>query len=165
MVSPAPSDPSPNTFTRLPAWTKPRFAIVSGSTEAPASKIANRARLTHATSVRARSLTNKRRKPRLGSRRCNGICPPSYDGGVLPPLREPLPLCPRPAVLPCPEPMPRPIRLMRWVEPSAGCKSDRSIYSLVPVCTSNLCLPGWVPRLSRRLIDGLNLGFHFGHQV
>ena len=39
------------------------------------------------------------------------MLPPVNVTRVLVPLREPAPLWPRPAVLPWPEPMPRPIRL------------------------------------------------------
>src|SRR6476661_138345 len=49
-------------------------------------------------------------KPRFGSRRCSGICPPSKPL-MATPVRAFWPLTPRPAVLPLPEPMPRPTRL------------------------------------------------------
>ena len=57
-------------------------------------------------------------KPRLGMRRTKGICPPSKIGDVEEPEREPCPLLPRPAVLPWPEPGPRPMRfrvLFLWI--------------------------------------------------
>src|SRR5215510_605473 len=47
--------------------------------------------------------------PRLGRRRCNGIWPPSKPLTATP-VRAFWPLTPRPAVLPLPEPMPRPTR-------------------------------------------------------
>jgi len=50
-------------------------------------------------------------KPRFGSRRCSGIWPPSKPTLWKPPERDFWPLLPRPAVLPCPEPGPRPTRL------------------------------------------------------
>ena len=50
-------------------------------------------------------------KPRLGSRRCSGIWPPSKPRIRLEPVREPWPLWPRVEVLPMPDPMPRPTRL------------------------------------------------------
>src|SRR6478735_3576147 len=49
-------------------------------------------------------------KPRLGKRRCSGICPPSKPL-MATPVRAFWPLTPRPAVLPLPEPMPRPTRM------------------------------------------------------
>lgn len=47
---------------------------------------------------------------------------------MLPPEREPRPLWPRPAVLPWPEPIPRPIRFLRLVEPGAGLSSLSFIF-------------------------------------
>src|SRR5204863_3463321 len=47
--------------------------------------------------------------PRLGKRRCNGICPPSKPL-MRTPERAVWPLPPRPPVLPTPEPIPRPMR-------------------------------------------------------
>ncbi len=51
-------------------------------------------------------------KPRLGKRRCSGIWPPSKPRIRLEPEREPWPLWPRVEVLPMPEPIPRPTRLL-----------------------------------------------------
>src|SRR5919206_4408841 len=62
-------------------------------------------------------------KPRLGSRRCSGICPPSKPTLWKPPERAFWPLCPRPAVLPQPEPTPRPTRWRSLFEPGAGFSS------------------------------------------
>ncbi len=56
----------------------------------------------------------------LGMRRARGIWPPSKPMRTLPPERAFWPLCPRPAVLPLPEPAPRPLRLASLVEPTAG---------------------------------------------
>src|SRR6476646_5941988 len=50
--------------------------------------------------------------PRLGRRRCSGICPPSKPRIMREPLRERWPLWPRVEVLPIPEPMPRPTRFL-----------------------------------------------------
>src|SRR5262247_502478 len=55
------------------------------------------------------ALRNGLLNPRLGSRRCSGICPPSKPLTATP-VRAFWPLTPRPAVLPLPEPMPRPTR-------------------------------------------------------
>src|SRR5690606_29798696 len=61
------------------------------------------------------------RKPILGRRICMGIWPPSKPALILPlPERANEPLWPRPAVLPSPEPMPRPTRVRSLRAPSAG---------------------------------------------
>src|SRR6185312_12409496 len=60
------------------------------------------------------------RKPRFGSRRCSGICPPSKPTLWKPPARDFWPLWPRPAVLPRPEPPPRATRRRGLRDPSAG---------------------------------------------
>src|SRR6267378_4431197 len=62
-------------------------------------------------------------KPRLGMRRMSGICPPSNPGRTLPPWRAVWPLPPRPAVLPIPEPGPRPLRMRARCEPTGGFRS------------------------------------------
>src|SRR5919199_118339 len=49
-----------------------------------------------------------------------GICPPSKLWRVLLPDRAPAPFWPRPAVLPVPEPSPRPTRLRSLRLPGAG---------------------------------------------
>jgi hypothetical protein len=49
-----------------------------------------------------------------------GIWPPSKFTLVLLPERAPAPFSPRPEVLPEPEPSPRPMRFLRWREPSFG---------------------------------------------
>src|SRR5258708_7314580 len=59
-------------------------------------------------------------KPRLGRRRCSGICPPSKPTLWYPPARSFCPSCPRPAVLPQPEPTPPPTRSLSLFEPGAG---------------------------------------------
>lgn len=58
-------------------------------------------------------------KPRLGIRRCIGVCPPS-NRGPLPPLRALDPLCPLPHVLPVPDPFPLPTRFLSLVDPGFG---------------------------------------------
>src|SRR6185369_8069297 len=82
---------------------------------------------TSATSSRVGEL-----KPRLGRRRCNGICPPSKPTLWKPPARARWPLCPRPAVLPQPEPMPRPTRWRDCLAPGAGLMSFSFILALQP---------------------------------
>src|SRR5258708_6988300 len=59
-------------------------------------------------------------KPRFGRRRCSGICPPSKPTLWKPPERARWPLWPRPAVLPQPEPTPRPTRCRSLFDPGAG---------------------------------------------
>src|SRR3954451_20196275 len=66
------------------------------------------------TSFRSRAFGGV--KPRFGRRRCNGIWPPSKPL-IATPVRAFWPLTPRPAVLPLPEPMPRPTRMRSLVAP------------------------------------------------
>src|ERR1700757_3572114 len=64
-----------------------------------------------------------------------GICPPSNAARRLLPLRAPAPFWPRPAVLPVPDPSPRPTRLRGRREPGAGfrlCSPIRSEPSAIP---------------------------------
>src|SRR4029079_1670723 len=56
-------------------------------------------------------------KPRFGKRRWSGIWPPSKPL-MATPVRAFWPLTPRPAVLPLPEPMPRPTRMRAFREPA-----------------------------------------------
>src|ERR1700755_2624422 len=71
-----------------------------------------RSRLISANSTRKMLV-----KPRLGSRRCSGIWPPS-NPLMRTPERAVWPLPPRPPVLPLPEPMPRPTRIRFLREPA-----------------------------------------------
>src|SRR3954462_12537654 len=71
-----------------------------------------RSRLISANSTRKMFV-----KPRLGRRRCSGICPPSKPL-MRTPERAVWPLPPRPEVLPLPEPMPRPTRIRFLREPA-----------------------------------------------
>src|SRR6516225_3089874 len=59
-------------------------------------------------------------KPRFGTRRCNGIWPPSNPRLNLNPDRDFAPLFPRPAVFPCPDPWPRPMRFFACFMPFGG---------------------------------------------
>src|SRR5918994_1577320 len=56
-------------------------------------------------------------KPRFGKRRWSGIWPPSKPL-IETPVRAFWPFTPRPAVLPLPEPMPRPTRIRSFVAPA-----------------------------------------------
>src|SRR5438067_7619553 len=69
-------------------------------------------------------------KPRLGSRRCSGIWPPSKPL-IRTPERAVWPLPPRPAVLPLPEPMPRPTRMRFLCEPALSAISLSFIVSFL----------------------------------
>src|SRR5581483_481382 len=88
----------------------------SGVTTVPASnRIASVSRLTTSYSTR-----NGLWNPRFGTRRWSGIWPPSNPRLNLNPDRDFAPLCPRPAVLPCPEPWPRPMRFFECFAPLGG---------------------------------------------
>src|ERR1700737_2349158 len=69
-------------------------------------------------------------KPRFGRRRCSGIWPPSKPL-MRTPERAVWPLPPRPAVLPLPEPMPRPTR-MRFLREPALSAISLSFIALSP---------------------------------
>src|SRR5712671_3570697 len=85
-----------------------------------------RSRLISANSSRKMLL-----KPRFGSRRCSGIWPPSKPL-MRTPERAVWPLPPRPAVLPLPEPMPRPTR-MRFLREPALSAISLSFIALSPL--------------------------------
>src|SRR6266568_2140942 len=74
----------------------------------------------------AYSLRNRFVNPRFGTRRCSGIWPPSKPKYCLRPERDSCPLLPAVAVLPCPEPGPRPTRFGFLRDPLAGLRRDRS---------------------------------------
>src|SRR5712671_796170 len=69
-------------------------------------------------------------KPRFGRRRCIGIWPPSKPL-MRTPERAVWPLPPRPAVLPLPEPMPRPTRMRFLREPALSAISLSFIVSFL----------------------------------
>src|SRR3954452_5942852 len=62
-----------------------------------------------------------------------GFWPPSRLTFFFAPAREPAPFWPRPEVLPKPEPSPRPIRFLRWREPSFGFRLWSPISSVFSV--------------------------------
>src|SRR5690606_21111519 len=116
-VSARVSSPSPSTLMPFFASRTTRVSTKSsGVTTVPASHRFSASTLMAAGAVRNRALLN----PRLGSRRCRGVCPPSKPGPLTPPERECCPLVPRPLVLPWPEPVPRPTRLALRRAPGAG---------------------------------------------
>ena len=69
-------------------------------------------------------------KPRFGRRRWSGIWPPSKPL-MATPVRAFWPLTPRPAVLPLPDPMPRPTRMRAFREPGLSAIS-LSFMTLLP---------------------------------
>src|SRR3954463_14983367 len=115
--------------------TRPRSRSSSGVTSVPASKrSAIASRLTTSYSTR-----NGLWKARFGTRRCSGIGPPSKPRLNLKPDRDFAPLWPRPAVLPLPEPCPRPIRFFACLAPAGGFGLPRSIGPLY-FCPLNLVI-------------------------
>src|SRR5262249_3663322 len=125
-VSAFPTSPRPRIFTRaVPPGTSPRSRSSSGVTTVPASNFRpSMSRFTTSYATR-----NGLWKPRFGTRRCSGICPPSNPRLNLNPERDFAPLCPRPAVLPWPDPWPRPIRFLACFIPAGGRKLLRAISS------------------------------------
>src|SRR6478735_5405473 len=109
-----PRSPVPSTLTGWPRRTAPASARLSGSIDPPCgNSAAIRSRLTTWNTILLLFL-----KPEsLGSRMYSGVCPPSNRAEVLP--RAPVPLVPRPAVLPL-EPSPRPTRVFGVWAPGAG---------------------------------------------
>src|SRR3989442_4844431 len=114
------SSPSPSTLTPESSFfTRPSLTRRSGVIS-PSSAL-SAPRLTTAYSLR-----NMLVNPRFGTRRCSGICPPSKPKYCLRPERDSCPLFPAVAVLPCPEPGPRPILFGFLRDPFAGLRLDRS---------------------------------------
>src|SRR4029450_1664204 len=108
--------PRASTFTRTSLCTRPRSRSSSGVTSTPASKRSDSvSRLTTLYSSR-----NGLWKPRFGTRRCSGIWPPSKPRLCLKPERDFAPLWPGPAVLPWPDPWPRPTRFLACFAPLGG---------------------------------------------
>src|SRR3954467_9305697 len=116
------------TSLRLP---RPLAFSASSVTSSPASKRRSRSwRLTACVCVRngSKGIDFFMCGPRsLRIRMWMGICPPSKLCRVFEPEREPAPFWPRPAVLPKPEPSPRPTRLRSLREPGAGLSVCRPI--------------------------------------
>src|SRR3954453_19805492 len=109
-----PRSPVPSTLTGWPGRTAPASARLSGVRGPPSgNSAAIRSRLTTWKTTLLRFL-----KPdSLGSRMCSGVWPPSNRAETFP--RAPVPLVPRPAVLPL-EPSPRPTRVLAVWAPGAG---------------------------------------------
>src|SRR3954451_3584203 len=119
------------TSLRLPS---PFSLRASSVTSAPLSKRFSRSeRLTGCVCVRngSKGIDFFMCGPRsLRIRMWIGIWPPSKFGRDFPPAREPAPFWPRPAVLPVPEPSPRPTRLRALREPGAGFRVCRPMRGL-----------------------------------
>src|SRR4029079_1229121 len=116
---------SPRASTLTPPLlpTRPCSRSSSGVTSVPASNFfAIVSRLTTSYSTR-----NGLWNPRLGTRRSSGIWPPSTPRLCLKPERDFAPLWPRPAVLPLPDPCPRPTRFFACLAPFGGRRSLRFI--------------------------------------
>src|SRR5213593_3583875 len=112
--------PSPSTLT--PAnrpLTRPSLTRRSG-VMSPSSVF------SAPTLTTAYSLRNRLVKPRFGTRLWSGIWPPSKPKYCLRPERDSCPLLPAVAVLPWPEPGPRPIRFGFLRAPLAGWRVDMS---------------------------------------
>src|SRR3954470_21542091 len=109
-----PRSPVPRILTGWPRRTAPASARLSGLIEPPCgNSAAIRSRLT----TWKTTLFGLLNPDSLGSRMCSGVWPPSKRAEVLP--RAPVPLVPRPAVLPF-EPSPRPTRVFGVWAPGAG---------------------------------------------
>ena len=109
-----PRSPVPSTLTGWPRRTAPASASESGSIEPPCgNSAAIRSRLTTWNTT----LFGLLKPVSLGSRMWSGVWPPSKRADTLP--RAPVPLVPRPAVLPL-EPSPRPTRVLAVWAPGAG---------------------------------------------
>src|SRR5262245_61095456 len=110
----------------------PAFTNAAASTVAPASSLP--ASIAACTRPKLTSLSFLANavflKPRLGSRRCSGIWPPSKPL-MRTPERAVWPLPPRPPVLPAPEPMPRPMR-MRFLRAPGRSASSLSFMGSSP---------------------------------
>ena len=104
----------PRTLTGRPARTAP-LATSSATPTVPPSGNSSSMRFRFTT---WNSTLNGFLNPfSLGSRMWIGICPPSNAAPTF--LRAPVPLVPRPAVLPL-EPSPRPTRVFAVLAPGAG---------------------------------------------
>src|SRR5262249_25093164 len=104
--------------------TRPLSRSADSSTFAPALNPSRSPTLTSAVIV-GNGLMN----PRFGSRRWRGVWPPS-KWGLKPRVRAYWPFWPRPAVLPKPDPTPRPRRTLSRVAP-AGFASLLSVSAIV----------------------------------
>src|SRR3954454_20793338 len=137
-VSSLVSSPRPRILTGTPRrLARPFSRRLSGVTSAPLSKRSSRSdRFTGC--VRVRNFSNGIDFFMCGPRSLRirmwiGFWPPSKFMRVLLPEREPAPFWPRPAVLPTPEPSPRPTRLRGLREPGAGLRECSPMRSSATV--------------------------------
>src|ERR1700722_10204798 len=135
LSSPRPSSRTPSLARRsTPDFTSDSALMVPLASSSLASIASwRRSRLISANSTRKMLL-----KPRLGNRRCSGIWPPSKPL-MRTPERAVWPLPSRPAVLPLPEPMPRPTR-MRFLREPALSAISLSFIALSPYVYVSLFL-------------------------
>src|SRR4051794_25724572 len=96
----------------------------------PSSALESSACWIRSRLISAKSSLKMLLKPRFGRRRCSGIWPPSKPL-MRTPERAVWPLPPRPAVLPLPEPMPRPTRIRFLREPALSAISLSFIASFL----------------------------------
>src|ERR1051325_4217943 len=106
--------------------TRPAWRSAPSSTVAPLSKRSRSARFTT-----AKSFLKMFVKPRFGRRRWSGIWPPSKPRMREKPERDFCPFSPRAAVLPWPEPGPRPTRFLACFAPFFGFSLLSSMIDLV----------------------------------
>src|SRR5947209_8527184 len=109
--------------------------------------------------------------PRFGSRMWSGIWPPSKPA-MLTPDRALAPFCPRPAVLPSPEPMPRPTRTRPCRAPllSLSSLSFMSLHSLSLLSRYSPLAHGGRGRLRlafhlQQMLHLADLAEHFGRAL
>src|SRR5690554_3705859 len=121
-------EPLPRIFTRCLRATKPASARTSGVIFTISFVAANSCRVSRFTALYSTRLWDL--NPNFGTRRCNGICPPSKPTFRAYPERDFCPLWPLVEVPPFPEPGPRPILLRVLVAPFAGFKFDKFIILL-----------------------------------
>src|SRR3989338_5718334 len=116
MVTRFVSVPSPRSFTAWEArFMRCRALSSSGVTRSPSlNRLSCSTLMISARSGRPVAFC---RNPRLGRRRMSGLRPPSNPGRLPDPVRARWPFWPGVAVLPWPEPMPRPTRFLRWRAP------------------------------------------------
>src|SRR5258705_8419597 len=127
LSSPRPSSRTPSFARRITrAFTSDSALMVPLAS----SNLASIASWTRSRLISANASGKMLLKPRFGSRRCSGIWPPSKPL-MRTPERAVWPLPPRPAVLPLPEPMPRPTRMRFLREPALSAISLSFIVSFL----------------------------------
>ncbi len=124
VISPSPSNLTPAVlplrFTR-PEVFKSRIVSISVSEGSSLRSSIHFCKLPTFTTSKA---SRRDVKPTFGRALWSGVCPPLNPGRTEPPCRAFVPLWPRPAVLPLPDPIPRPTLILgRLFEPGFGARS------------------------------------------